>query len=151
MREQSGRSLIEIIGVLAITGVMSVGAITVYNSVHHTQIRTVAASQLEQLARNVKILMEMRGTYQGVSIGYLVQAGALKSADAPIGGEWSVTSEPDGMAFSINLTELSEGDCDYFAVSAPAWAAAVVVNGYDTEPDSHCFSSATNQLSFIVE
>lgn len=151
MREQSGRSLIEIIGVLAITGVMSAGAIGIYNSVRRTQIHTVAAAELEQLARNVKILMETRGTYDGVSVDYLIKAGALKSDVAPIGGKWSVTAEPGGLAFSINLSELSESDCDYFATAAPAWATTVVVNGYDTQPDSHCFSSATNQMSFIVE
>lgn len=153
MMEQSGRSLIEVIGVLAITGVMSAGAIGIYNSVRHTQHRTVANAELEQVAKNVKILMEPRGTYEGVSVDYLIKAGALNSAAAPIGGQWSVTAEYDRPAFSINLTEMSEGDCDYFATSAPAWATEIVVNGYryDSELDAHCFSSQTNQISFIVE
>lgn len=153
MREQSGRSLIEVIGVLAITAVMSAGAIGIYNSVHSTQKRTIAAAELEQVAKNVKILMEARGTYEGVSVDYLIKAGALNRADSPIGGEWSITAELLSPAFSINLTELSEGDCDYFATAAPAWATHVRVNGYDydSDQDSHCFSSHTNQISFIVE
>ena len=151
MRNESGRSLIEIIGVLAITGIMGAGAIGVYNSVRHTQARTVASAELEQVARNVKLLMEMGGTYDGVSVSYLVKKGALQTEESPIGGQWYVQHEDGGAAFSINLTELSEGDCEYFATAVPAWAAAISVNGYRTEPDSHCFSSQTNQVSFIVQ
>ena len=153
MREQSGRSLIEIVGVLAITAVTSVGAIGIYNSVRHTQKRTIASAELEQVVKNIHILMEPRGTYEGISVDYLIKAGALNRADAPIGGDWSITASLTQPTFSINLTQLSEGDCDYFAAAAPSWAARLIVNGYEygTDMDAHCFSSGTNQITFIVE
>ena len=86
MREQSGRSLLEVIGVLAISGVMTVSALGVFNVIRNNQIRSIADAELKQIAENTKILMEMRGSYDGVSVDYLIKAGALKSDKAPIGG-----------------------------------------------------------------
>lgn len=152
MRAESGRSLIEVIGVLAITGVMAVSSIGVYSMIRTNQTRTIATHKMEQIASDVKLLMEMRGTYEGVSVEYLIKSGALKSDVAPIGGnDWSVTPSTDGSFFAINLTNLSEGDCDYFAIAIPKWASAILVNGYETEPDSHCFSGGANQVSLIVK
>ncbi|MBQ2017208.1 MAG: hypothetical protein II208_01620, partial [Alphaproteobacteria bacterium] len=79
MREESGRSLIEIIGVMAIAGVMTVSALGIYNILRTSQIRTIASADLSQIAENAKLLMEMRGSYEGISIDYLIKAGALNS------------------------------------------------------------------------
>jgi len=150
MRGESGRSLIEIIGVMAISAVMTAGAFGIYNSVRNTQKRTIASAELEQIAKNVQILMGARGDYNGISIEYLIKAGAMDSEHAPIGGEnWSITPSIDGMTFSINLTELSRGECEYFSATKPRWATRIIINGYETE-DS-CFSSDTNNISFVVE
>jgi len=151
MTEQSGRSLIEIIGVIAIGAAMTAGAIAAYGTIRKNQMRTIAAAELADVASNVKLLMEMSGTYDGVSVDYLIKSGALKNANAPIGGTWTVTSSADGQSFSINLTELSAGECEYFTTATPKWAASILVNGYETDAAAHCFSSDTNQISFIVE
>lgn len=151
MKTESGRSLIEIIGVMAVGAVMTAGAIAAYDTIRKNQTRTIAAADLEQVASDVKLLLEMRGSYDGVSVDYLVKAGALKDNAAPIGGAWSVTSSADGKSFSINLTELARGECEYFTTAVPKWASAILVNGFETEASSHCFSSGTNQISFIVE
>ena len=65
MRQQSGRSLIEVIGVMAITGVMTVTALGVYNMIRANQVRTIASAEIEQIAENTKLLLEMRDSYQG--------------------------------------------------------------------------------------
>lgn len=152
MTQESGRSLIEIIGVMAIAGVMTVAAFRMYAMIRNNQTRTIATAELKQLAADTKMLMGVRGTYEGVSVDYLVKAGALKNTRQPIGGDaWSVTSAVDGNTFSINLVGLTSGECEYFTTKVPTWATALRVNGYETEPESHCFSSATNEVSFIVE
>ncbi len=152
MREESGRSLIEVIGVMAIAGVMTISALGVYNMIRANQVRTIASAELEKIAENTKMLMEMRGTYEGVSIDYLIKAGALNSADSPIGGEdWTIVSSADGATFSINITDLSVGECEYFATAKPKWADAILINGFETGITDNCFDSDTNQVSFIVE
>lgn len=152
MREESGRSLIEIIGIMAIGAIMTVSAVSLYNMIRGNQMRAIAASTLEQVAADTRLLLGMRGDYSGVSVDYLIKAGALKSERAPLGGPWSVTASADGKKFSINLTELSVGECDYFITATPKWASEVRVNGMPADSTAdNCFSSRTNEISFISE
>lgn len=152
MRNESGRSLIEVIGVMAIAGVMAVSSLGVYNMLRANQARSIASMELKQIAENTKILLEMRGTYDGVSVNYLIKSGALQNDKAPLGGDgWSVTSGIDGSNFSINLVDLTNGECNYFVSKRPTWAAKVLVNGFETDISSNCFNSDTNQVSFVVE
>lgn len=154
MHEESGRSLIEIIGIMAIGAIMTVSAVSLYAMIRGNQTRSIASAEMQQIVRDTHLLMEMRGDYTGISVDYLIKAGALKSDRAPIGGDWTITSEEGGKKFAINLTELSVGECDYFITAVPTWAAAVRVNGLplDTSSDADiCFSTRTNQVSFIVE
>ncbi|MBO5696181.1 MAG: hypothetical protein J6S06_01580 [Alphaproteobacteria bacterium] len=153
MKNESGRSLIEIVGVIAIGAVITAGAIKMYDMMRKSQVQKIAGTQIEQIANDVKLLMQMRGDYTGVSVDYLIKAGALKSDVAPIGGaDWSVVASVDGESFSINLTELTQGECSYFATAKPQWATAMVINGYEAYDNSdRCFSTPTNQISFIIE
>ena len=152
MKQEYGRSLIEIIGVLAIGTVMSVATISMYRHIHTTQVRTIATAEIEQVVKNVKLLAGARGTYEGISVDYLVKSGALKSSVAPLGGDdWSVSPSFDGTSFSVNLTELTSGECEYFTIKQPTWADSMLVNGIENDGTSHCFSTKTNLISFIVK
>ena len=73
MKTESGRSLIEMLGVLAIGGVMTAAAYGTYHMLRTSQTRNLAISHMEQIARNTKILLEMRGDYSPVSIDYLIK------------------------------------------------------------------------------
>ena len=64
MRGESGRSLIEVIGVMAIAGVMTVSALGVYNMLRANQARSIASMELKQIAENTKILLEITTTLQ---------------------------------------------------------------------------------------
>lgn len=152
MKHESGRSLIEVIGVLAIAGIMTAAALGTYKMVRNNQVRHIANSTLADIAKNTKLLLEMRGDYTGVSVDYLVKSGAIKTPAAPIGGaNWSVTASADGKSFSINLVELTRGECEYFVTATPVWTTSMLVNGYESDPDTRCLSSSANQISFIVE
>ncbi len=152
MKQESGRSLIETIGVMAIAGMMMVGTIAAYNIIRSNQTRTIANAELDKIVEDTKILMEMRGTYEGISIDYLIKAGALKNEHAPIGGQdWSIDASADGRTFAVNLVDLSTGECEYFAEKKPKWASAILINGFETGVTSNCFDSSTNQISFIIE
>lgn len=152
MKTESGRSLIEVIGVLAIAGIMTAATWQLANVLRNNMRRTTANQVLQQIASDTKLLLQMRGDYTGVSVDYLIKEGALKNNAAPIGGAaWSVTSSADGTSFSINLVELTQSECEYFSTSASSWATSIMVNGSTYDPDTRCFSSSTNQVSFIVE
>jgi len=152
MKQESGRSLIEILGVLAIGAVMSVATISMYRSVRTSQLRTIATAELEQIVKNAKILTGAHGTYEGLSVDYLVKSGALKNNTAPLGDDnWSVIPSADGESFSVNLRGLSSGECAYFATKQPTWADSILINGVEIGPSPNCFSTKTNQVSFIVK
>jgi len=152
MKQESGRSLIEVLGVMAIGAIMIAGTVAAYNAVRNRQIRTVASAELEQIAKNTRLLMEPRGSYEGVSVDYLIKSGALKNDKAPIGAaDWSVTADLDGLSFSINLTGLSQGDCAYLTTARAAWASAIKLNGNELDAVAVCLTTGDNQVSFIVQ
>ena len=100
----------------------------------------------------MKLLTVARGTYEDVSVDYLVKSGAIKSDAAPLGGDdWSITPSFDGSSFSINLTKLTSGECAYFSAKQPKWANMILINGHEIDGTSHCFSTNTNMISFIIE
>lgn len=151
MKSESGRSLIEIVAVLAITGVMTASAIAIYNSIRHNQRNTIATAELREVAKNAKLLMELRGDYTGISVDYLVKAGALKTDKSPVGTDWSIDVDTDKTAFTIKLYGLARATCDYFSVAVPTWATDVIVNGYRIDNAPRCFSGTDNEITFIVK
>ena len=152
MKTESGRSLIEMLGVLAIGGIMTAAAYGTYNMLRTNQVRNLALSEMEQIARNTKILMEMRGDYNGVSIDYLIKSGAITSDAAPIGGnDWSITPSIYGDSFSINLTNLSHSDCVYFATKKIKWANSVSVNKIEKGSAESCLSAPKNLISINIK
>lgn len=151
MREQSGRSLIEIIGVLAIGAIMISGTYAIYNSTNAKQKRLIATSNLEDIATKTKTLLEYSG-YQNVSVDFLIEAGALSNDKAPAGGkDWSITSNVDGTEFSINLVDLSYDECVYFTTKKLDWVIDISVNGYSSNDSSYCLKTGNNKLSFFAQ
>ena len=152
MKNESGRSLVEMLGVLAVGAIMTAAAYGTYNMLRTNQIRSFALSEMEQIARNTKILLETRGDYTGVSVEYLIKSGALTDDTAPMGGpDWSVTSGFRGETFSINLTNLTHSDCVYFATKQINWAESVSINKLETGGPESCMSAPRNLVSFNVK
>ena len=151
MREQSGRSLIEIIGVLAIGAIMVSAAFAMYRSASMRQKRLIASETLNDIASKTKTLLEYSG-YQPVSVAYLIETGALNNDKAPMGdADWSVTPSIDGTEFSINLVGLSFEDCAYFTTKKFNWATKVTVNGYESTHGSFCLKTGDNKISFFAK
>ena len=151
MKSESGRSLIEIIGVLAITAVMTASAVAIYNSVHRNQKNTIATAELRETAKNTKILMGMRDDYTGVSVEYLVKAGVLRNENPPLGTSWTIEAGVPSNTFSINLYGLSGSECDFFAAAVPNWATDMFINGHRFDANPTCFSLGDNKISFVIE
>lgn len=151
MKTESGRSLIEVLGTMALGAIAVVGVIATYNTVRTRQIRTIAVSEMEQIAKNTKLLLGPRGDYADVSVDYLVKSGALKNANAPIGGnDWSITASADGKEFLINLVGLKSGDCAYLTTVKMSWIERIRVNGFEGTDAAYC-NSDNNEVSLIIE
>ena len=151
MREQSGRSLIEIIGVLAIGGFMIIASYAMYNSINSKQKRMIASEEIKTIATKTQTLLQYSG-YMPVSVDFLIESGALNDNHAPIGGDnWSITSSFDGSEFSINLVDLTFDECAYFATKKFDWATHIKINGFDSHDASLCLKSGENTVSFFAQ
>jgi len=151
MREQSGRSLIEIISVLAIGGFMIAASYSVYNSINAKQKRLIASETIKDIATKTRTLLEYSG-YNPVSVDFLIESGVLTNNKAPIGGEnWSVTSNIDGTEFSINLVNLTFDECAYFTTKKFDWTTHIKVNGSDLENSALCLKGGDNIISLFTK
>ena len=150
MREQSGRSLIEIIGVLAIGAIMISGTYAIYKSTNAKQKRLIASTELQNIVTKTKTLLEYSG-YQPVSVDFLIESGALSNDKAPIGKQdWSITSSADGTEFSINLTGLTYEECVYFSTKKFDWAFDIKINGFYSS-SAYCLKTGENKISFFAK
>ena len=151
MREQSGRSLVEIIGVLAIGAIMISATYSMYHSTNEKQKRLIASEELKDIAQKTKTLLQYSG-YLPVSVDYLIESGVINNDKAPAGGDkWSVTSNFDGTEFSINLSGLSYDECAYFTIKKFDWATHISVNGFDSSDSSYCLKMGDNKVSFFAK
>ena len=151
MKEQSGRSLIEMIGVLAIGAIMVSAVFAMYHSIDGRQKRLIASETLHDIVQKTQTLLKYSG-YTPVSVNFLIESGAIKNDKAPMGSDgWSVTPSIDGSEFSINLVGLTFDECAYFTTKKFDWATHITVNGYEGGASSFCMKTGENKISFFAE
>ena len=128
---QSGRSMIEMLGVLAIIGVLSVGGIAGYSKAMTQYKINKTADQVTQIVGSVRTLYTSQKNYNGLGSGFdtdgdvlLRKAHAIpdemwntdNTIEHPFGGRVIVNtgdkkSSGDGKAFGIDLHNLPEEAC----------------------------------------
>jgi Tfp pilus assembly protein PilE len=149
---QSGRSLIEMLGVIAIAGVMAAGAIKMYDVVRTRQTRMIATEEMKAIATNTKLLYAARQDYFGISSEYLIKAGAIKNDKSPLPGtEFSVITESGADAFALRFEGVDFKTCAWLAVAKFDWADIVSVNGYKESAGTYCKKVEKNEVSVWVK
>ncbi len=127
---ESGRSMIEMLGVLAIIGVLSVGGIAGYSKAMNKFKTNKVADNVSMLVANIKTLYAQQNTYTGLNNVSAVDMGVvpdelvvkrasgattqdlLNSFNGPVFISASnSTNGTDGKAFIIEFTELSREAC----------------------------------------
>ena len=78
-KTQQGRSMIEMLGVLAIVGVLSVGGIMAYNMAMNKFKTNKQMDQIQLIMTNVKTLFASNSNYKGLNNGVLVALGVLQA------------------------------------------------------------------------
>ena len=152
-KEESGRSLIEIIGVLAIGAIMIASAYSIYKSIDNRQTRLIATETLKDVATKTKTLYEFSG-YENVSVAQLQTDGVMSNTDTPIGGSWEIKGIKDDNEYSkfqIEIKKLNYDDCNYLAVKKTDWAIGKKVNGSN---NGNCLTNPVNNqntITFIVK
>ena len=147
MREESGRSMIEMLGVLALAAIAAVGAFKIYDYARLKQTRIGAEYELSQMMTRTNELYLGANSFEGISLEYLVDAGVIKSTRAPITCDNFLARAVEGRAgpsggFALVFEGVSNSDCEYWTGRNIDWAV-VVANG-----DGTCRDKG-NEISFI--
>lgn len=74
---EQGRSMIEMLGVLAIVGVLSVGGIAGYSKAMNKFKANKLIDQITMISTNVKTIFSGQRTYNGLTLGIASQVGIL--------------------------------------------------------------------------
>lgn len=136
--EQSGRSMVEMLGVLAIIGVLSVGGISGYSKAMAKFKLSKAMDQMSMLVANIRTSYASMATYSGLDTAAAREYG-LASRDMfgpdsgqlvnAFGGTVVVTAvtnnEIDGTGFAIIYNGLEREAC--MGLAAADWGTAGLV------------------------
>lgn len=135
---ESGRSMIEMLGVLAIIGVLSVGGIAGYSKAMNKFKTNKIADNVSMLVANIKTLYAQQNTYTGLNNGTAVSMGVVPDelgtvydgdkatlTNAFNGPVFIIASDStaanDGKAFTIQFNNLSREAC--IALATNDWGS----------------------------
>ncbi len=120
-----GRSMIEMLGVLAIIGVLSVGGIAGYSKAMEQFKISKSIDYLMQIVSNVRTTYANQKTYDGLNSSQAQQLGIYPQNDyqLPLGGNTSVllAASEDGAIFGLRICGLTERQC--IALTTQNWGS----------------------------
>lgn len=135
--EQSGRSMVEMLGVLAIIGVLSVGGIAGYSKAMEKFKINKTIDQISHIATNIRTLYAQQTTYTGLNTANAIQMGVtpnelgssisqnidISGLINPFNGVVTISSVADSnnKTFQIAYTNLTESAC--IALATQDWGS----------------------------
>ncbi len=135
---QSGRSMIEMLGVLAIIGVLSVGGIAGYSKAMNKYRINKITDQVSMIAANIRTLYAMQRDYTGLDTNAAANTGAIPDE--------MITSTVDGTTTNATLANPYNGEVKVLAAAlnketSNPKAFMIIYNGL---PREACVSIASN-------
>ena len=123
MRQESGRSMIEMLGVLAIMGVITVGAIAMISRAMRTQKLNMVNDDVMQM---VTMVRNIHGEYDDFSNmnGTTIFGAIGMSNQNPYGGKYELAVDPSNpRQFIVTINGLGQSECE--SLVAKAWSDSV--------------------------
>ena len=121
--QQSGRSMIEMLGVLAIMGVITVGAITMISAAMRNQKRTTVQDEVAQIVTGVRTLLCEYDDFSNLDNSTVFAAIGM-SPKNPYGGNYELLVNPaNPRQFILTIGGLNYADCEFF--KQKAWSDSV--------------------------
>lgn len=130
--------MIEMLGVLAIMGVITVGAIGMISAATRTQKRNTVNDEVIQITTGVRQLLGEYDDFSNINNATIFGAIGM-SAKNPYGGTYELAVNPsNSRQFIVSIHGLSDADCKYFVTKA--WSDSV---GYRTSNGKSSGASGT--------
>ena len=122
-KTQSGRSMVEMLGVLAIIGVLSVGGIAGYSKAMNKYKISKTTDQVSMLIANIRTMFSAQGDYKGLTTSSAISFGVI----------------PDDMVKTVNGSQVVNN----------AFGGTVIIHesGLDSTDDGGAFVVIYNGLS----
>lgn len=145
---ESGRSMVEMLGVIAIIGVISIGGITSMSYVDSYFRTSATLLEVEQLARDINDMYSWAPDYLSVSTAALCKEDVVKNCSnnkVPNrwGGEILVRQENGGNNYSLTYTAVPAIACERIVEQAPE---SVLSMRLET---ANCANGDNNSVKFI--
>ncbi len=121
-KSESGRSMIEMLGVLAIMGVLTIGAIQLVSYAMATQKKGTVETEIVQIYQGVRNIFSAAEDYSALDNGVFGAMGI--SQKNPYGGTYSVSADVSNpRQFTVHINGLPKSDCEYFKLKR--WTESV--------------------------
>ena len=151
MNQESGRSMIEMLGVLAIMGGITAGAIGMISTAMRTQKRSSVNDDVIQIVTGVRQLLGEYDDFSHINNATIFGAIGVSSKN-PYGGTYELSVSPyNSRQFVVTINGLPQGDCKYFVTKAWADSAGYQSsNGQNGGASGNCDSSSDNNTVYIT-
>jgi hypothetical protein len=114
INQESGRSMVEMLGVLAIMGLITVGAITMISAAMRSQKRTVVQDEVAQIVTGVRTILGEYDDFSGLDNTTIFVAMGMSDKN-PYGGKYSLSVNPENIhQFILTIDGLNMSDCKFF-------------------------------------
>lgn len=118
MKQESGRSMIEMLGVLMIMGVITVGAVAMISTAMRTQKRTTVNDDVIQMVTGVRQLLGEYDDFSHIDNSTIFAAIGVKNKN-PYGGTYELAvNSANTRQFVVRIHGLSKADCSAFVTKA---------------------------------
>ena len=152
MKQEYGRSMIEMLGVLAIMGLITVGAIGLISTAMRTQKRNAINDEVIEIVTGVRQLLGEYDDFSNIDNSTIFGAIGI-SNKTPYGGTYSLSVDPtNSRQFIVGIDGLSKSDCEY--LTTKAWSDSVgyqMSGGKQSGATGDCRSESGNnsvQITF---
>ncbi|MDR2098713.1 MAG: hypothetical protein LBO78_01665 [Rickettsiales bacterium] len=122
-KKDSGRSIVEMLGVLAIMGVITVMGISGYSQAIGRINRNKVVEDVTRLAQETRGLYAGKDNYTGLTTDVIRNVMGATVLDNPYGGAYTIAPTTISGAtspkyFTISIANVSAADCTYFTTMA---------------------------------
>jgi len=129
---ESGRSMIEMLGVMAIMIVIGIAAVEGWNLLNQSLKRSNVQDDVVKMVSGVRGLLGGYDDFSGIDANTIFAAIGVSNKN-PYGGKYELSANPaDKKQFVVSITGLNVSDCEYFRTRA--W------------PDSAIFRASNRKL-----
>ena len=122
LSHESGRSMIEMLGVLLVMGVITVAAVQMIGAAMRSQQRTTVQDDVAKMVTGVRQLLGDFDDFSNINNNIFAAIGVNNRN--PLGGVYELSVNPsDRRQFVVAITGLNTNDCEFFRTRA--WSDSV--------------------------